>query len=166
MSVKARETIKIKSFTYKQLLIIFAILIGLELFFRYVRDRISEDMQFIINISSTIIVIALLTMLIVKVLPRYELMVLEKDFAIYKSFILKNKLVFAVPLVEITSINKKYVNKRIEGKKHNFTLWGVKDRLIYIITFVKDEKKHNVHFHASKKFIEKLEKTINKRLQT
>ena len=73
MSVKAREVVKIKSFTIKQLLVLFIALIGLDVFLRYIQDRISDNFQFTINIFVLVFTISLLVILIFKLMPRYEL---------------------------------------------------------------------------------------------
>ncbi|MFZ7119406.1 MAG: hypothetical protein ACOWWH_00460 [Eubacteriaceae bacterium] len=159
MSVKAREIVKRQSITYKQLIIIFAVLIGFDLIMKYIQDRVEESLKFGVNITVSILSIILLYLLITKILPRYELMVLENDFVIYRSLLFKPKIVFSTPLNQISHIHMKYESDKFSGKKHNYTLLGIKDKINYILIC----EKGIVHFQSSKKFTEKLEKTINKR---
>lgn len=159
MSVKAREIVKRQSITYKQLIIIFAVLIGFDLIMKYIQDRVEESLKFGVNITVSILSIILLYLLITKILPRYELMVLENDFVIYRSLLFKPKIVFSTPLNQISHIHMKYESDKFPGKKHNYTLLGIKDKINYILIC----EKGIVYFQSSKKFTEKLEKTINKR---
>ena len=97
-------------------------------------------------------------------MPRYELMVLNDKFIIYRSLLFKPKLMLSVSLKDIVDIQKKYEIGKIEGKTLKYTLWGLKDRLEYIVTFKKDGKLYSACLQASNKFIEKLIKTRIKNL--
>jgi len=164
MSVKAREIVKKDSFTYKQLILVFALLFFLDIFLNYIQDSISDSMQIVLNVSVIIVTVGLLITLFTKILPRYELMVLQDNFVIYKAILLKPKVIFSVPLVDIKNIEKKFESIKTTGKRSSYTLWGIKDRLAYVVTYQKNGKDLHVFFQASKKFIDKLEKTMYKRL--
>ncbi|MFZ7134666.1 MAG: hypothetical protein ACOWWR_20160 [Eubacteriales bacterium] len=165
MSVKAREVLKRQTVTYKQLVIIFAILLAFQLLMSYIQGKVDVSVAFVINIITTIFSLAILFFLVTKVLPRYEYMVLENDFVIYRATILRPKLVFIVPLTHINSIKKDFEMMKFHGRKKKYTLYGIKDKVTYIIKTSKDNKQQYIFIQCSKKFIDKLEKTMHKRIQ-
>lgn len=163
MAVKAREIIKREAVSYKQLLIIFVLLLLYQVAIVYIQRNASGTTSFIITIISTAIALGILFFIFKKILPKYELMVLENDFVIYRAIFFRAKLIYSIPLLNIKDIRKDYEASKISGKKRKFTVSGIKDKVLYVIEAENLGKSEYIYIQCSKKFMDKLEKTIKKR---
>lgn len=162
MSVKAREVVKRESVSYKQLILIFLVLFIFQLFMSYIQKNVSQDIAFIVNIISTIISLILLFLVISKILPRYEFMIVDNNFIISKALLFKPKIVYSINLSNIESIKKEVAQSKKKGRKRRYTLYGIKDKINYLLEINEGKNNYYIVIQASNKFIDKLEKTIKK----
>jgi hypothetical protein len=74
----------------------------------------------------------------------------------------KPRLVLTVPVKDISDVKPLFEKRSLNGRKIDFTLIGVRDKIKYAVEWDKDGKKVHIIIQASKKFVEKLEKEATK----
>ncbi|NTW71023.1 MAG: hypothetical protein HGA49_02135 [Eubacteriaceae bacterium] len=163
MAVKAKEINKRNPVTYKQMLLLFGVLIAFDVIYRMGYTKLSEAAQIFVSVFSIALSLTFMFFSLKKIIPRYEMMVADNSFVIYKTMFFKPKMIAAVPLEKITDVSQKYEKTSWEGRKSDYTLYGIKDKITYVVEYKAGDNKANLIIQATKKFTDKLEKSVVKK---
>ncbi|HAE60871.1 MAG TPA: hypothetical protein DCG38_00810 [Eubacteriaceae bacterium] len=162
MALKAREINKRDVMNPKKLIAIFVVLIIFQVGYGILTENLDEASQGIVSAVGVAISLGITIFILRKMLPRYEMLVADNNLIIYKAMFFKPRLVLTVPVKDISDVKPLFEKRSLNGRKIDFTLIGVRDKIKYAVEWYKDGKKVHIIIQASKKFVEKLEKEATK----
>ncbi|SHE41087.1 hypothetical protein [Alkalibacter saccharofermentans] len=162
MALKAREINKRDVMNPKKLIAIFVALIIFQVGYGIITENLDQSTQAIVSAIGVAISLGITMFILRKMLPRYEMIVADNNLVIYKAMFFKPRMVITVPVGDIVEIKPLFEKQDLKGRKVDYTLVGVRNKIKYAVEWDKNGKKVQILIQASKKFVEKLEKEVTK----
>lgn len=160
MGVKAKETIRRDTASFKTLLIMLAVLIGFQYGYAYLIQRVSEGSRSVISGIAMVITLTVTFFVVRKVIPWYELELTNKELNVNKAMLFKARPLMTLPLKELKDIKTLEETEDFSGRKVNYTLFGIKNKQKYVISWQRDQKKMKLIIQLGDAFAEKLKREI------
>ncbi|QSX07595.1 hypothetical protein J0B03_07060 [Alkalibacter rhizosphaerae] len=160
MGVKAKETIRRGASSFRSLLLMLALLIGFQYGYAYLVEKVSGDSRSLLTGVAMFISLAITFFVIRKVVPWYEVELADKNLIIKKAIFATARPIAAVPLKQITDIRTVDEAEDFSGRKLNFTIFGIKDKKKYIISWKQEKRDVKVILQLGDVFVEKLKKEM------
>ncbi|HCX64343.1 MAG TPA: hypothetical protein DHN33_03935 [Eubacteriaceae bacterium] len=158
MAIKAKEINKRPPIRPKTMFMLFALLIVFRLILSYLQDTADPLTLQVISSVGIVISITLFVFLIRKILPHYELFVVDGMLLVTRRIFFRKKAVLSVDLLSVNEIKPRFEMPRSLPKAKDLSLFGIKDKVAYAIGYREEEKQRYAIIQSDKKFMDKLKR--------
>lgn len=158
MGIKAKETIRRETASFVMLLVVLAALIGFQYGYAYLIERVSESSKSIISGVAMVLSLSVTLFVVRKVVPWYEIQLTNKFLIVNKAMFLKARPLISVPVKEITDIKTLEETEDFSGRKINYTIFGIKDKKKYVISWKRENKNIKIILQLGDDFAEKVKR--------
>ncbi|MBF7096100.1 hypothetical protein [Alkalibacter mobilis] len=162
MGIKAKEVIRRDSMSVKALLFIMALLIGFQYGYAFIIERADESYLTWITGAATAISLAITFVIIRKIVPWYQVELVDKKLVVSKSMFVKPRKIREIPVSEIVEIKTINEIESLKGKKIDYTIFGIKEKSKYFIVWNNKGKNTLVMLQLSEGFLNKVNKEIER----